>query len=900
MPQPDEVTRRADAYIRLLDASEERIIEQQARILDPVLEGRKAARLQELRNTVAEERAAVISGTRDWLDENIDAIYEAGPTLTGIGKGFVWTQFHREAADAIADFHYEEILAATGNMDATAKTWFRDVARLGNERSVTEGITRQQQAREIRRAAASSGLLGPDGQPLALAPVVYRNGARHSLSEYSGMLARTTTAVTYNTGSLNQMQQLGIGWVEAFDGADCGATSHDDADKVNGTIRTVKWAQMNMIAHPNAICAGTRFLPIGAPTQVARARYSGPAVEVRTAEDHWFRVTPNHPIATRSGWVRAGNLKPGDEVLGDGKYRRAGREVIPNPDFVEAPFVEDAFSSLLGVGAHRIVVPAADDLHGAAVFCDPEVDVVDLDDVLWVEAKPLHPQRFGKGVLVLGDSETPLMSRDGTRPLRILTVDLPATGSVGVPDESGTASGVEGGPSGAHCFGSGRHLFTPVRVVSARAVWFEGDVFDATTEGACYLAGGIVVANCRRSFGARPDIESDEDAETATPFLDPAVAARQAEAERLEYEAKDTRRRGRTSRTSRTERTTRTPRSDVRKPTPKPTPKPQAPRPGDRFRATGDWREGLADDFDIVHTRTTTLRPSEDKLADDALREITAAQRRMGSTINQEVERRRKFGNHPGHRIGAIRKEVLQDLGVEFVDPSTWKVRGLTKGRMGKSLPAADVFDDALSYFPRRWADAIDETMDIGVRTNTKGRAFYQGGFGPRPQTTVSIEPNNSAAVILHEFTHAAEDAQYKRWMAAKGWGGVSGQDVPASFTSWTELLDRWDGGPDVQALMGPGHGKWSIPMQDDLVELPFSTASNREWYLPLPGRQDKYGSKVYTMLNDGAQFAGGGTHLEYTTMGMQDYFFPSVWDFVPDARMDDHIAGLIFTTGYG
>lgn len=259
MPQPQEVIDASEEYLAMLQRSEARIMAELEAITDRLKQGRKIGRLNELLTAVRSEIRVIVDGTETWLLTTVPAIYERGAIDSGlIRDSLVWNQVHRAAAQAIIDFQYEAVLAATDFMEEDAKRWFRDMARAQNERGALDGLTAQQQARAIRRLAPRA--VAPDGTPLRLGAVVYSNGSTHGIVEYSNMLARTTTALTYNEGTANTMLEEGVEWVEVFDGADCGATEHDDPDKVNGTVRPARFMKDHPIAHPNCRRSfGARF-----------------------------------------------------------------------------------------------------------------------------------------------------------------------------------------------------------------------------------------------------------------------------------------------------------------------------------------------------------------------------------------------------------------------------------------------------------------------------------------------------------------------------------------------------------------------------------------------------------------------------------------------------------------
>ena len=58
------------------------------------------------------------------------------------------------------------------------------------------------------------------------------------------------SAVVCNAGTLNRAHEAGGRFVEVFDGAGCGWTSHQDPDKASGTVWTLGDAAAWPISHP--------------------------------------------------------------------------------------------------------------------------------------------------------------------------------------------------------------------------------------------------------------------------------------------------------------------------------------------------------------------------------------------------------------------------------------------------------------------------------------------------------------------------------------------------------------------------------------------------------------------------------------------------------------------------
>jgi hypothetical protein len=73
------------------------------------------------------------------------------------------------------------------------------------------------------------------------------------------------SAVAYNAGALNRAREAGVRYMQVFDGAGCGWTSHKDPDKATGTLRTVEDAAAWPISHPRCTRAFAPRLEVVAP-----------------------------------------------------------------------------------------------------------------------------------------------------------------------------------------------------------------------------------------------------------------------------------------------------------------------------------------------------------------------------------------------------------------------------------------------------------------------------------------------------------------------------------------------------------------------------------------------------------------------------------------------------------
>lgn len=114
-----------------------------------------------------------------------------------------------------------------------------------------------------------------------------------------------------------------------------------------------------------------------------RRYFEGEIVTLVTAAGHELTITPNHPVLTDRGWVKAGLLNEGDNLV---SAVRSYGDVVGRPDEDDRPTcIEDAVRALGMVSAtRRKRVPGApEQFHGDGF--NSEVDVVTRDFLFWGE-----------------------------------------------------------------------------------------------------------------------------------------------------------------------------------------------------------------------------------------------------------------------------------------------------------------------------------------------------------------------------------------------------------------------------------------------------------------------------------------------------------------------------------
>lgn len=194
--------------------------------------------------------------------------------------------------------------------------------------------------------------------------------------------------------------------------------------------------------HRGCVVAGTKVSGTGLLAGFER-QYEGPLVHLTTAGGHDLTVTPNHPILTDLGWVRADALKEGDNLVCATGVDSDVRGV-PDDDYAP-PSVEDVVVAcrLAHATLANGMPPTAVNLDGSPI--DGEVDVVSPDGFLASGGDPALYEEFVQSGLAAAhllatDGGVELDRAGAERPL-LLGADAPLGGGMGVGYLSGTLLG---------------------------------------------------------------------------------------------------------------------------------------------------------------------------------------------------------------------------------------------------------------------------------------------------------------------------------------------------------------------------------------------------------------------------------------------------------------------------
>ena len=119
----------------------------------------------------------------------------------------------------------------------------------------------------------------------------------------------------------------------------------------------------------------------GNVNSLLRSWYSGEAVRIVSSSGDSISLTVNHPVLTNRGFVKAGEIKEGDDLV---YYSRHAQTFSASNDVQNAPFViEQVFDSLLYHGATTHCKRMTSfDFYGDGKFMDGYVQVVYADSFL--------------------------------------------------------------------------------------------------------------------------------------------------------------------------------------------------------------------------------------------------------------------------------------------------------------------------------------------------------------------------------------------------------------------------------------------------------------------------------------------------------------------------------------
>lgn len=289
-------------------------------------------------------------------------------------------------------------------------------------------------------------------------------------------------------------------------------------------------------AHPHCLTGDAFISAAGKIAGVSKRWFDGDVVVVTTASGKRISATVNHPILTRRGWVGAGLLDVGDEVISRIEsvgvqglsFAHDEHQHVP-PRIAE---IADAFFSSRKVTAREVPI-SAEDFHGDGE--GSEVAVIGADRKLWNSIDAARPE-VGRNHFLSGThAGAACHLGNGIFDLRREALFCPPDGVVRAGGEGGSLVGGKLRHSDAVSLahsppllaspykaqindvsadaelarqiqnGSTGPVFADKVIDIERNAW-RGHVYNLETEQGHYTANGIITHNCRCILAPRLDL----------------------------------------------------------------------------------------------------------------------------------------------------------------------------------------------------------------------------------------------------------------------------------------------------------------------------------------------------------------------------------------------------------
>jgi hypothetical protein len=324
-----------------------------------------------------------------WIHLNVPEAYDAGVTIAEEGIGNiqraginlrpgrrravalrerdVFSRVHQEAAQAIAAAMVDRMSAAVLEIGRRVDDVFRQEGMVAVARGIAAGRARVEVSREIKDRLIQAG------QP------VFRDrlGRIWTLDRYSEMVARTTTREAMTQGTINRLRQEDILLARV--------SSHpcEDFCCAPGTrvLTSAGWHRIETIQEGDLVM--THQGRWRAVTTVMRRHYKGPLIEIGG-----LRVTPDHRVLTRRGWMKAGALLGRDQIVLLKAVEDRGRQCAGvfarcNAEDLIAQGAEVGIPNTISLSAPLGLVPAAAvDLNDQISPGEEEISHIRLDGLL--------------------------------------------------------------------------------------------------------------------------------------------------------------------------------------------------------------------------------------------------------------------------------------------------------------------------------------------------------------------------------------------------------------------------------------------------------------------------------------------------------------------------------------
>ena len=340
------------------------------------------------------------------------------------------------------------------------------------------------------------------------------------------LIARTEVMAASSQGTIEGYQESGVvDKCEFFTAED--ERTCEDCDSMNHEEFLTSDAVGVLPLHPNCLLPDVR-VHASHLVSANRALYRGDAVEITTKYGHVLTCTPNHPILTPLGFMKAKSLNEGFYVISSSDSERIIASIDPDNNNIPTR-IEDVWNTLgMQDGMLLSSVPITpEDFYGDAGSFDGNVDIVHPDSFLLSQisnsyiSEHLNEYLFGsryptspllpaqRPSFAFCDSLIPSFSSNmggGSSSLSLLgchqchrnSVSLAAIAGRNAISEQPLSDYVPAYVELSREFQLRfAGLVTADEIIKIRKFNYIGHVFDLQSLEQLYIGNGIVVKNCR-------------------------------------------------------------------------------------------------------------------------------------------------------------------------------------------------------------------------------------------------------------------------------------------------------------------------------------------------------------------------------------------------------------------
>jgi hypothetical protein len=196
------------------------------------------------------------------------------------------------------------------------------------------------------------------------------------------------------------------------------------------------------------VLEGSTIASYGPMHEMVRARFSGPAIYLRTRTKS-LTIGPNHPMLARGGFIKANEIRKDDELLYDA---RVDWPAMSSSYLEQMPMVQDVFVASLLLGS-RSRAASHLDLYGDAVSCEGKVEIVNPARDLLTVLDPCGIEQFSELTFPLTDADLQFISSLRSCETNLDVIPLSTSSRVSSGDLRGSISFVHTAPFDTLLFG---------------------------------------------------------------------------------------------------------------------------------------------------------------------------------------------------------------------------------------------------------------------------------------------------------------------------------------------------------------------------------------------------------------------------------------------------------------